>query len=155
LRGFGEFPEYYKRYPSGAYISLAADSGAIYCAMPLSYPILVYDHQGNPIREIGKPDLMIKPYTTLDQASRKDFRAISALQTLALLNDVLVSVQLLPKGDKDRYAWDIFSTSGTLLKAGLRTDFQVVGIQDGYLLLVRSDHPNRLLFGKLGKGDVK
>ncbi len=149
ISSFGKFPDYYKNYPSGAMISLASSFDTIYCALPLSYPILGFTYEGKKIIEIGSPDLMIKPYKTLDNEEIKDFKKISVIAQIVLLKNKIISVQLLPKGHSYKYAWDIFSVDGKLLKSSFFINYFLISNDGENLILQDYERKNRIIIAKI------
>ncbi len=146
---FGELPEYYKFYPSGTMINLAASSETIFCALPLSYPILGFSYDGKKKIEIGNPDLMIKPYKILEKEEKKDFKKIGKIVQIILFEEKIISVQLLPDSENCKNAWDIFNLHGNLIKTGFYIDNFLLTNEGKHLILQDNEKRNRLIIAKI------
>lgn len=147
IKEFGLDPEENKNYPTGSFIPLAAEKGKIYFSTVLNYPIIIYDFEGNIIGKFGDPNLIKKPYYTI---SEKDFRKISAIIDLILYKNYLISIQIMPKGSKNAYSWDIFNKdTGHIISAGYETDFYILDIHKNYLILEKYNEPCKIFFAEI------
>jgi len=142
---FGEFPEKFKGYANGGFISMDVDKDGIFLAQPLDYPIYIYDFEGKLKGKIGEGIEFENSYKRINLNEYK-----GSLVNLAYLYDMIISLDIIKdqilliykkNNDKkwERYL-NIFNKKGDLLEKGIYLkDFIILSTYGDFVYFIDNE----------------